>query len=477
MKWTPERQKVIELRDRNILVSAAAGSGKTAVLVERILGKMTRKDRPIDIDQLLIVTFTRAAAGEMRERLTEAVENYLEQDPENEHLQRQQTLIHNAQITTIDGFCSYVIRNYFHTIDLDPGFRTANEGEIKLLKQDVAKEVLESNYQERTGSFDRFVESFATGKSDEVLAELILRMYEFAMSNPWPLEWLDSCTKAYEIQTGEELASCVWMRKLWEDAGHLMNQITYLQERCKEVIYSPGGPHMYGEALEQDLLFRRDLEEAFAARDFDGCRVLLDGWKPKALSRKKDDSVQEDKRELAKNLRDQAKEAVKKLRENYFYETTEEVLEELELCREPMQELIRLTRQFIEVFSEKKRQKNIVDFTDMEHFALEILVKKEDGKIRYTQAADEFSERFEEILIDEYQDSNLVQETLLQSVSRLRFGQHNLFMVGDVQAEYLPLPSCQTGTFHGKIRNLQSGRQCMSENRSSQKLPKQSRSA
>ena len=316
MKWTPEQQKVIELRDRNILVSAAAGSGKTAVLVERILGKLTRKDHPIDIDQLLIVTFTRAAAGEMRERLTEAVENYLEQDPENEHLQRQQTLIHNAQITTIDGFCSYVIRNYFHTIDLDPGFRTANEGEIKLLKQDVAKEVLESSYQERTESFDRFVESFATGKSDEVLTELILRMYEFAMSNPWPLEWLDSCTKAYEIRTKEELVSCIWMKKLWEDAGHLLDQITYLQERCKEVIYSPGGPYMYGEALEQDLLFRRDLEEAFETQDFDGCRVLLDSWKPKALSRKKDDSVQEDKRELAKNLRDQAKDAVKKLREN-----------------------------------------------------------------------------------------------------------------------------------------------------------------
>ncbi len=143
--------------------------------------------------------------------------------------------------------------------------------------------------------------------------------------------------------------------------------------------------------------------------------------------------MQEDKRELAKNLRDQAKDAVKKLRENYFYETTEEVLEELELCREPVQELIRLTRQFIETFSEKKRQKNIVDFTDMEHFALEILVKKEDGEIRYTQAGDEFSDRFEEILIDEYQDSNLVQETLLQSVSQLRFGRHNLFMVGDVK--------------------------------------------
>ena len=165
--------------------------------------------------------------------------------------------------------------------------------------------------------------------------------------------------------------------------------------------------------------------------------------------------MQEDKRELAKNLRDQAKEAVKKLRENYFYETTEEVLEELELCREPMQELIRLTRQFIEVFSEKKRQKNIVDFTDMEHFALEILVKKEDGKIRYTQAADEFSDRFEEILIDEYEDSNLVQETLLQSVSRLRFGQHNLFMVGDVKQSIYRFRLARPGLFARKIRNLQ----------------------
>ena len=148
MNWTREQEQVIRLQNRNILVSAAAGSGKTAVLVERILNKMTRKENPVDIDRLLIVTFTRAAAGEMRERLTDAIEKRLEEDPENEHLQRQQTLIHNAQINTIDGFCSYVIRNYFHTIDLDPGYRTANEGELKLLKNDVAKEMIEHHYGE-----------------------------------------------------------------------------------------------------------------------------------------------------------------------------------------------------------------------------------------------------------------------------------------------------------------------------------------
>ena len=186
--WTEDQKKVIELQNRNILVSAAAGSGKTAVLVERILHMMTRKENPVDIDRLLIVTFTRAAAGEMRERLMTAVEKCLESEPDNEHLQRQQTLIHNAQINTIDGFCSYVIRNYFHTIDLDPGFRTANEGELKLLRYDVAKELLEDKYREDTPEFNRFVEVFASGKNDDNLGDLILKLYDFSMSNPWPKE-------------------------------------------------------------------------------------------------------------------------------------------------------------------------------------------------------------------------------------------------------------------------------------------------
>lgn len=433
MKWTPEQEKVIQLQNRNILVSAAAGSGKTAVLVERILTKLTRKEHPIDIDQLLIVTFTRAAAGEMRERLIEAIEEYLEKDPDNEHLQRQQTLIHNAQITTIDGFCSYVIRNYFHTIDLDPGFRTANEGEIKLLKQDVVKEVLEANYQEKTESFQRFVESFATGKNDEILGELILRMYDFSMSNPWPQEWLEQCLEPYQEEDCSHLKERSWMKKLWVDAYKLMNRIVYLQEFCTELVQSPRGPYMYQEAVSDDVLFRKRLEQMFIDRNFDGCKELLENHKYVALSRKKDEMVDEEKRELAKALRDEAKEAFQELKEHYFYKSEEEILEELELCREPVKELIRLTKQFMEAFAAKKRQKNMVDFTDMEHFALEILVKKEEGSLIYQQAADEFSKRYEEILIDEYQDSNLVQETLLQSVSRMRFGENNLFMVGDVK--------------------------------------------
>ena len=179
---------MIELRDRNILVSAAAGSGKTAVLVERIIQRITDEEKPVDIDRLLVMTFTRAAAGEMRVRLEQALSKRLEEDPENEYLQRQSTLLHNAQITTIDGFCSYLIRNYFHMIDLDPGYRTADEGELKLLRVDVVREVLEECYAQKSSDFEEFAECFAPGKSDEGLEELVLKLYDFAMSAPWPEE-------------------------------------------------------------------------------------------------------------------------------------------------------------------------------------------------------------------------------------------------------------------------------------------------
>ena len=170
--WTEEQQKVISLRDRNILVSAAAGSGKTAVLVQRILSKIMDTERPVDIDRLLIMTFTRAAAGEMKERISAAIDQILYDNPDNEHLQRQASLIHNAQITTIDGFCAYIIRNYFHMIDLDPGYRTAEEGELKLLREDVMKEVLEAAYARKGEKFLSLVECYATGKTDDEIRDM-----------------------------------------------------------------------------------------------------------------------------------------------------------------------------------------------------------------------------------------------------------------------------------------------------------------
>ena len=219
--WTKEQRRVIDVRNKNVLVSAAAGSGKTAVLVERILSIVCgdlEGEEPVDVDRLLVVTFTKAAAAEMRERVGLALEQRLLADPENEHLQRQQTLIHNAQITTIDSFCQYVIRNYFHQIDLDPSFRIGDEGELKLLKGDVVRELLEDHYgteePEEQARFTEFVEAYAVGKSDAGLEALILQVYEAAVSYPYPKRWLERCMEDYQETGARKLEKSGWMRYL-----------------------------------------------------------------------------------------------------------------------------------------------------------------------------------------------------------------------------------------------------------------------
>ena len=203
VQWTEDQKKVIELRNRNILVSAAAGSGKTAVLVERIIQRLLDERDPLDVDRLLIVTFTEAAAAEMKERIRDAIENALEDTPGNVHLQRQATLIHSARITTIHSFCLSVIREHFHAINLDPGFRIADEGELKLLRQDVLEEVLENCYTAGEQSFLDCIESFAAGRDDKKIEEIILQLYEFSRSNPEPEKWLRQCVKSYEVDTME----------------------------------------------------------------------------------------------------------------------------------------------------------------------------------------------------------------------------------------------------------------------------------
>ena len=210
-QWTPDQKKVIDLRNRNLLVSAAAGSGKTAVLIERILNLISDPVRPVDIDEL-VVTFTRAAAGEMRERLNTAIEKKLSEGEEEEHLTRQLTLIQSAQITTIDSFCSYILKSYFHVIGLDPNYRVMDEGEGKLLKTQVVQELLESYFEEATPEFQEFVECLATGKNDQILEDSILRLYEFAMSYPYPEKWLEECLSVYSARTMEEFENAGWLQ-------------------------------------------------------------------------------------------------------------------------------------------------------------------------------------------------------------------------------------------------------------------------
>ena len=438
VKWTKEQEQVIGLRNRNILVSAAAGSGKTAVLVQRILGKVMDPEHPVDIDRLLIMTFTRAAAGEMRERIANALEDALGENPENEHLQRQTTLIHTAQITTIDGFCAYVIRNYFHLIGLDPGYRTGEEGELKLLQEDVMKELLEAYYAKDQEKYKYFIECYAAGKSDEGIRDLIYSLYHAAMSNPYPDEWLEKCIDSYKNTDIESIKASEWMKLLWKNVLADLEQAKGLAEEARKLCFSPGGPYLYDDAISSDLLLIRDAQEKALTGDFDGTRAVLGSPAFARLSTKKPKEPVDDLlKEQVKALRENEKDILKDLGSRYFTVGEEELPLLLECCREPVEMLVELTREFIRLYGEKKREKNILDFTDMEHFALEILMERvaDEGEAGYrmSQAARELSMKYDEVMVDEYQDSNLVQEMITTCVSGWAKKSKNIFMVGDVK--------------------------------------------
>ncbi|MGN0349210.1 MAG: helicase-exonuclease AddAB subunit AddA [Roseburia sp.] len=423
--WTREQQQVIDVRDRNILVSAAAGSGKTAVLVERIIKRIT-EEHGIDIDRMLVVTFTNAAAAEMRERIGAAIERALEENPDNEHLQRQLTLIHNAQITTIDSFCLYLIRNHFHKINLEPNFRIGDEGELKLLKQDVIKKVLLHNYEEGRPEFQEFADSYAPGRSDAALEEMILSVFEFSRSYPWPKEWRSNCIKGYETEGG--LEELLWMKPLIAEIRSVFRDLAEMMHEALKLTLEADGPSLYEKVIRSDL---EKYEHIASLADFSNFGEAIDSLVFDRLPSSRGYDGDLEKLELVKSLRNEGKDAVKKLKLQYFFCPLSVMEEQLKRTGCMAKELVRLADEFSEAFEEDKRKKNLVDFHDLEHFALEILVDKETKCVRDT--VEEFRDMYEEIMIDEYQDSNYVQETILRAISREERGQNNLFMVGDVK--------------------------------------------
>lgn len=452
VQWTEEQKKVIELRNRNILVSAAAGSGKTAVLVERIIRMLTDSAAPLDVDRLLIVTFTEAAAAEMKERIRAAVEKALEEQPGNVHLQRQATLIHSARITTIHSFCLSVIREHFHVIDLDPGFRVAEEGELKLLKQDVLSDVLEVCYAEGDERFLELAEKLGGGRNDRRLEELVLELYEYSRSYPQPEKWLENCVERYHIQNepddkARDMTGCtmqtvaddtartgaendnVWMQAE-KIAGQYLRDAMQILRRAVELCEEPDGPYLYLPMLESDL---RMLTGAAGAGSMQKMYQSVMTFQWQTLSRKKDDNISPEKREEVKSLRDQAKKQIKELMEFCFFEEPGEMRSDLCAAHGTMYAFAALVQRFADAFAKKKQDGGMIDFADMEQFALQILTQEQDGRLVPSAAASEYQKQFQEVMIDEYQDSNLIQETILTSVSGVSCGKYNIFMVGDVK--------------------------------------------
>ena len=456
INYTQDQLKVIELHGCNVLVSAAAGSGKTAVLVERIIRMICDEAHPVDIDRLLIVTFTNAAAAEMRERIAAGIARRLEECPASEHLQRQSALLHNAQITTIDSFCLFIIRNHFNEIGLDPAFRVADEGEIKLLQQEVLAQLLEDAFKAGTEAFHEAVEYFCPGGREQVLEEHILNLSRYAASFPWPQGWLQARKKDYQAGTKEELLASDYGRFLYGHVGKLLqgclNKLKTVQKLCEQ----PDGPYMYGELVDQEL---EQLERVMAATDFEQMGLGLETMDFKRLPTKKDDSVDPQKREYAKNLRSQVKDQLKDISEKLYGTPLPLAVTQGVACAGPINTLLDLVLDFNARMQEKKQERKILDFSDMEHYALDILLEHgepdEEGVVTMTpsQVALEYRRYFEEILIDEYQDSNHVQELLLGVISGEEEGHFNRFMVGDVKQSIYKFRLAEPGIFMEKYES------------------------
>ena len=455
VKWTEKQQQVIDSRNRNLLVSAAAGSGKTAVLVERIIRMISEGEHPLNIDQLLVMTFTNAAAAEMRERVGAAVDKLLTVCPDDEHLWLQGALIPQAQITTIDSFCLNLIRNHYSSLEIDPAFRIGDEGELALMRADVMKEMLERHYQEGGEDFAAFVEQFGRGKSDAGIEDVILQAWQFSQSHPWPMEWVAACREELREETLEQIEQSPWMQFILRDVQLQMEELEIQLGEAIDTCREENGPLAYEPMLVNDRRQIRAVREAAGKGTYRGLYEELGNISFGRLAAIRSKEVDQEKKAYVSACRDRAKKAVAKCQENYGVQSPEEMVEAVRGTAGVISTLLDLTEDFDRCYREKKRDRNVLDFNDLEHLALEVLMEPVPGeeavntkepaaepsrhvpfrpvKRRPTAVADELARQFEEILVDEYQDSNNVQETLITSISRERWGKPNVFMVGDVK--------------------------------------------
>ncbi|MFL0194721.1 helicase-exonuclease AddAB subunit AddA [Clostridium sp. WILCCON 0269] len=427
-KWTETQRKAIFTQNSNLLVAAGAGTGKTAVLVERILQKVTSSDSEVDIDKLLVVTFTNAAASEMKERIAEALSKLLELNCTSKNLQRQLALLNQSNIMTIHSFCLKVIKNNFHMIDLDPNFRICDSTESKLLKQDVVLELFEEKYEEEDLEFLDLVDGYG-GKNDTKLQNTVLSLYEFSQGSPWPKKWLQEALEDFNVGDDFDFGYTKWASVLVRNINVELKGCKDKMENILKTIENVEGLTYYLEPFKNDI---ENINRLISTNSWNEMRDEFIKLSFDKLSSKRVDSSLKEYREKAKNTRDEVKKKLTSIREDILV-CTNNIYENMKEVYPIMKCLISLVLNFYKKYHEKKMERNMVDFNDIEHFCLRILASVDEfGNIIPSEAALEYREYFEEIFIDEYQDSNEVQEAIMNMISR-KDKYVNLFMVGDVK--------------------------------------------
>ena len=448
MSWTDKQQEVIDSRDSSVLVSAAAGSGKTAVLVERILTKVLDKDNPKNIDEFLVVTFTKAAAAQMRDKIAGRLEAELLKQPENEHLVKQLVLVNRADITTIDSFCLRIVKEHFSILGIDSTMNIGDNGMMELLKSDVLEEMLEERYKDN--EFFKLVDIFCGDKDDEGLKEQILKIYNIASSYPVPEQWLKGAKKALLVSGEEDFEKLPWVQAYINMAKNKLQDGLIYVKNGKDICSMPGGPDKNYEVCCQD----EDIIQAMiGAKGYNEMSLAMDNKFPR-LKTCKGDSYDEELVESFKNIRDSYKEIVKSV--NIFKHPIEEVISQINNISQYLIPLIEMVEEFMERYSIVKQNKKLMEFSDVEHLAYKLCCGgyDEEGKALPTEVGRKISERYEEIYIDEYQDSNYLQEDILTAVSGVSSGRYNMFMVGDVKQSIYRFRMARPDLFVGKYHRF-----------------------
>lgn len=436
--WTNEQMQAITEKGCNLLVAAAAGAGKTAVLVERIIQKITDTSTPVDIDRLLIVTFTNAAATEMRERIADAIAQLLEEHATSSNVQRQLTLLNKASIMTLHSFCLEVIRSNFQSISIDPGFRISDATEATLMKLEILNDLFEDLYETESGyeDFLELLECYGGNRDDLVLQGMVLNLYDFIQSSPWPDTWLQEMTDAYDVHDGLDFGETIWGKVLLESVTTALTGLQEMLEQALVMIKDTEGLERYISVYEDDANHIEELLALSKMENHAKWDILFEAVQSVMFKRLPTAAKETDEqaKEHVKRIRDNVKGEIKRLKESVFLTNSEDTLRDIKTLYPLIQCLTQLVSEFGKRYAAKKSKKSIVDFNDLEHFCLEILSDRdEQGHHTSSKVADSYRERFAEILVDEYQDSNEVQETIVQMISKVDIGTPNVFMVGDVK--------------------------------------------
>ncbi|AYC30763.1 helicase-exonuclease AddAB subunit AddA [Paenisporosarcina cavernae] len=432
--WTDAQWKAIYAEGTDLLVSAAAGSGKTAVLIQRLIEKMLRSNNPVDVDELLVVTFTNASAAEMRHRLAEALEKAIAANPTSSHLRRQLQLLNKAHISTLHSFCLSVVKTYAYVLDIDPGFRLANETEAALLKDEVLATVLEEAYgSSNPDAVYRLVDAFSSDRDDQLVETLIAKLYEASRVTPDPKGYIASIPEAYEVDPMMTIDDLPYVVEVKSAIGRSIEECLAMTHDALQLALSPEGPAAYEETLQNDTALLQAAHEIVTTAPWEDAHTFMETAAFAKLKSVKKGSCDDEIKKQAQDIRNAVKKKFTGMMEAYYARRPARLLDEIRSMYPLMVTLAALTDAFGNTYEAKKREKGLLDFSDLEHLALAILSKEENGILEPSDIAMTYRKQFHEVLVDEYQDTNILQESILQLIKSGNEENGNLFMVGDVK--------------------------------------------